>query len=332
MTNLRDSTEELSALRLQKRLYEQAARLMGVGAWECDLKTGRLSWTEGVYRLFGLSVDTSLERASIVERYVDASRETMELARAEALVGGKTFQLDAEIRIADGTTRWIRLTGDVASEGGRPIRLFGAKQDVTTERAAWSRLRQIAENDALTGLANRGVFDARYRAVVADAIDHGAVSALALIDLDRFKQINDEFGHAGGDECLRQVAMRLQRVFRHAVLVSRIGGDEFAVLLPKSMTPTLVARTLKTASVTLCRPVFWKARRIEIGMSIGVTILGRPHRRRLSDLFTEADTALYEAKAAGNNAIRTFGAVGSPVPVPAECIAESACGPLSAIA
>lgn len=223
MTNIPDPTNDVTALRLHKRLFEQAARLTGIGAWECDLATGRLTWTEGVYHLFGFPVGASIERSSTLKCYAEDSRAEMELARAEAIRSGKSFMLDACIRTSSGTTRWIRLSGGVAHEEGRPVRVFGSKQDITTEREAWSRLRRIAEHDPLTGLANRGVFDARYRAMVADAIDHTSVSALALVDLDRFKQINDECGHAFGDECLRQVAMRLQRVFRDAVLFRGLG-------------------------------------------------------------------------------------------------------------
>ncbi|KAB1072464.1 GGDEF domain-containing protein [Methylobacterium planeticum] len=312
MRNDPGSVEAGRSLRQHKRLYEQAARLVRMGAWECDLATERLTWTAGVYDLFGLPAGARLTRSAIVDRYAEASRRELELVRAEAIRFGRGFVLDSEIRTWRGETRWIRITADLAFAEGRPVRLFGAKQDITGEREAWHRLRQRAEHDSLTGLANRGVFDAHYRAMVADARDHAGVAALALIDLDHFKAVNDRLGHAAGDECLRQVALRLQRLFGDAVLVARIGGDEFAVLLRGPLGPGRIAAMLARASAALCQPIAWNGARLAIGASIGATILGRRRGRAGSEVFAEADAALYDAKAAGRSAVRIFGAVSAP--------------------
>ncbi|GAA0263604.1 hypothetical protein LNAOJCKE_5250 [Methylorubrum aminovorans] len=227
--------------------------------------------------------------------------------RAEAIRSGQGFVLESEIRTGQGQSRWIRITADIAREQGRAVRLFGAKQDITEEREAWHRLRQRAERDPLTGLANRGLFDAHYRAMVAGERDHASVAALALIDLDHFKAINDRFGHAAGDECLRLVARRLQRIFGDAVLIARLGGDEFAVLLRAPLGPARIARMLARASAALCQPMLWDGTRLEVGASIGAAILNPRQSRAASGVFAEADAALYAAKAAGRNAVRIYG-------------------------
>jgi diguanylate cyclase (GGDEF)-like protein len=300
MRNDPGSADEWQSLRLHKRLYEQAARLARIGAWECDLANEHLTWTDGVYDLFELPSGARLSRSAIVDLYVEPSRRELEVVRAEALRRGHGFVLESEIRTWRGQTRWIRITADIASVEGRPVRLFGVKQDITDEREALARLRHRAEHDALTGLANRGLFDAHYRAMAADAQTRGSVAALALIDLDDFKQINDRLGHAAGDECLRQVALRLRRVFRDSVLVARIGGDEFAVLLRAPLGPARIAQMLRRASAALCQPILWNDARLDVGASIGATILGRG----VTDVFAEADAALYAAKAEGRNAVR----------------------------
>ena len=290
-----------------RRLYDQACRLANMGAWECDLATERLTWTDGVYQIFDLSAGTPLRRATIVDLYCDESRDEMEFLRAEVIRSGRSLAMDAQIRTAHGARRWMRLSVGVTQDEGRPVRLFGAKQDVTAERDAWERLRREAERDPLTGLANRGLFEAHYRAIVADPLNHASVSAIALIDVDRFKAINDAFGHLAGDACLRRVAMRLQRVFGDAMLVARIGGDEFAVLLRAPLGPARIRHMLERARDALARPIVWNAQTLEAGASIGATILGRPHVRRLSELFSEADTALYAAKHAGRGTVHVFG-------------------------
>ena len=116
----------------------------------------------------------------------------------------------------------MRLTANVECEAGVPVRLFGMKQDITEERALLERLRHSAETDALTGLANRAVLEERLSR---------EASAVLLVDLDRFKHINDSHGHAAGDECLRQTASALRFACPADALVARLGGDEFVVVL-----------------------------------------------------------------------------------------------------
>ncbi len=299
-------SEQSRPLGLQNRLYEQAVRLARLGAWECDLVTEELTWTDGVYDLFDLPLGSRPRRAATLKFYVDESRAAVEAARAEAIRSGQGFTLDARIRTRRGESRWMRLSADVAYQEGRPVRIFGAKQDITAEKEAWVRLRQAADRDPLTGLANRAVFDAHYRQVIGDPLNHASVAALVLVDLDHFKQINDRLGHLAGDECLREVGLRLHRFFKDAVLVARIGGDEFAVLLRAPLTSARIAKTLQRASSALSKPILWNGRCLELGVSIGASVLGRPHGRKMSEFFAEADTALYAAKAAGRNTVRLF--------------------------
>src|SRR4051812_6053726 len=160
------------------RLYDQALNAVRIGAWECELETERLSWTQGVYDIFGYPESNPLRRASIVDLYIDESRRNMELARAEVIRSGCPVTLDTEIRTWRGEMRWMRLSINAVREGGRPVRIFGSKQDVTADRLAMESLRQQAETDPLTGLANRAIFQARYREVVDDSLNHGFASAL----------------------------------------------------------------------------------------------------------------------------------------------------------
>jgi diguanylate cyclase (GGDEF)-like protein len=201
----------------------------------------------------------------------------------------------------------MRLSINTEGAGGRPVRIFGSKQDITSDRQAMENLRRQAETDPLTGLANRSVFQARYREIVGDSLNHGFASALVLIDLDRFKDLNDTFGHPAGDACLCEVARRLRRAFHNAGLVVRLGGDEFAIILRAPTNPARIAHVLQQTVVMLSRPLFWNGLRVEVGASIGAALVGRPHRRRITELFSEADIALYDAKAAGRNKVHLFG-------------------------
>jgi len=289
------------------RLYDQALNGARIGAWECELETERLTWTPGVYDIFGYPTGNPLRRASIVDLYVDESRRNMELARAEVIRSGRAVTLDAEIRTWRGERRWMRLSIGTVEGSGRPLRIFGSKQDITSDRHAMERLRRQAETDPLTGLANRSAFQARYHEVVGDSLNHGFASALVLIDLDRFKDLNDTFGHPAGDACLCEVGRRLHRAFHSAGLAARLGGDEFAIILRAPTDPARIAHVLQQTVVMLSRPLFWGGLRLEVSASIGAVFVGRPHRRRITELLAEADIALYAAKAAGRNRVHLFG-------------------------
>jgi diguanylate cyclase (GGDEF)-like protein len=307
---MRDEADHAGAplrAEVRVRLYDQALDLARIGAWECEIETERLTWTSGVYDIFGYPMGNPLRRASIVDLYVDESRRNMELARAEVIRSGRAVSLDAEIRTWRGERRWMRLLINTDGGGGRRARIFGSKQDITSDRQAMQNLRRQAETDPLTGLANRSVFQARYREVAGDSLNHGFASALVLIDLDRFKELNDTFGHPAGDACLCEVALRLGRAFRNAGLVARLGGDEFAIILRAPTNPARIAHVLLQTVVMLSRPLFWNGLRLEVSASIGAALVGRPHRRQITELFAEADIALYDAKAAGRNKVHLFG-------------------------
>ncbi len=307
---MRDEADDAAAAlsdAARVRLYDQALNHARIGAWECELETERLTWTPGVHDIFGYPIGNPLRRATIVDLYVEESRRNMELARAEAIRSGRAVTLDTEIRTWRGERRWMRLSINTEGNNGRPRRIFGAKQDITSDRQAMECLRRQAETDSLTGLANRSVFQARYREVVGDSLNHGFASALVLIDLDRFKDLNDTLGHSAGDACLCEVARRLGQAFHKAGLVARLGGDEFAIILRAPTNPARIAHVLRQTVAMLSRPLFWNGLRLEVGASIGVALVGRPHRRRITELFAEADIALYDAKAAGRNKVHLVG-------------------------
>lgn len=288
------------------RMYDEATALARIGAWQCDLETEELTWTNGVYDLFGLPRGSRLERSRTVELYHDESRVQMQRLRAATIAGAGAFSLEARICTPEGENRWMRLSADVEMRDGRPVRLFGAKQDITREREMLDRLRDMAERDPLTGLANRTLFQARFHERQRSEAADVPVSALVLIDLDHFKQINDGYGHAAGDECLRQFAGRLRRAFPEASLIARIGGDEFALLLRHPVRRGDLARALGTILTRLCRPVLCGAHSIRIGASIGATVadLSRPFDS--VRLFAEADSMLYAAKDAGRSSAQMF--------------------------
>ncbi|SFO44153.1 PAS domain S-box-containing protein/diguanylate cyclase (GGDEF) domain-containing protein [Sphingomonas sp. OK281] len=210
--------------------------------------------------------------------------------RAMAAVG--PIMLDRTITRPDGMVRQIEAT-KIKSVGpdGQTI-LLGFAQDVTEEREANERLAYLAHHDPLTGLLNR----TRFGEIVDDCIASGGTPAVICLDLDRFKIVNDLYGHAAGDEFLVEAAQRIVTTARCPV--ARLGGDEFAILVADSETAGRIAR--RTID-TLARPFGIRDRGVGIGASAGVAI----HQAGDADdgdlVLRNADLALYRAKNDGRN-------------------------------
>lgn len=285
-------------------LIERALTLAGAGAWTCDLTDSSLRWTGGIYDLFGLPADTPIDRRETVAMYAEESRAMMTRLRASAIAGGGRFSLDAEIVRADGTRRWMRLTGDVVIEDGRARRLYGLKQDITEEKLRWEAMRRLAEHDALTGLASRAVFQSRFLDAPVSNAGLAPLGALILFDVDGFKQVNDRFGHAAGDACLRVVAERLAVGFPDAPMIARIGGDEFAVLVGAETSGAALERRLAAALADLRMPIAWAGEILRVGASAGIAVADDTYAYDAEAMFTVADAALYAAKTAGRNTFR----------------------------
>lgn len=281
-------------------LYDHAASLVAMGAWSCDLESERLVWTGGVFDIFGLSSEQSLERPAIVEVYGEQSRELLERRRSHAIETCTGFSLDANIFRPDGTERWIRITAATRSSHGRARILYGMKQDITEDHARWEVLRAQAECDPLTGVANRARFQ-RFLEQPSDETALDRVGALILFDMDGFKQINDWWGHAAGDACLVAFGERLRKAFPHARLVSRIGGDEFAVLLPPVSSRSATEIAVRSLVNNLLCPVPWNGDFLPLGVSVGLAFASEETELDAQELFAAADKALYNAKEDASN-------------------------------
>jgi diguanylate cyclase (GGDEF)-like protein len=192
--------------------------------------------------------------------------------------------------------RWHLQTNAVGIvENGFLTRIWGTTRNVTDKRHYLRRMDYLANHDALTQLPNRALLYKRIAERLARTATQGPL-ALLLIDLDRFKEINDTLGHSVGDCMLQQLAQRLQRLFQgsHA-LVARLGGDEFAVYLPLVDSAEEALQVAKSVSREICRLFELDNLRIEISASIGVALAPDP-AADVSALMRFADVAMYHAK------------------------------------
>ncbi len=219
-----------------------------------------------------------------------------------AFVAGEAYVGEWRFLKADGNTFWGQLRG-MPVEAGKPASgTIWTLADISEQVAARTELEWAASHDLLTGLANRKLFEQRANKLL-QARPASLPAAIVMIDLDRFKPINDTAGHAAGDAILKLVASAITSTVRGSDLAVRLGGDEFALLL-MNCPPEVALRIAENVRKTIAEIVLnWGSHRLQVGASLGVAALAEA-TESLSDWLQEADAACYAAKAAGRGVVR----------------------------
>jgi diguanylate cyclase (GGDEF)-like protein/PAS domain S-box-containing protein len=217
---------------------------------------------------------------------------------------GDPVTFSARFRHAQGDWRHLETIADIRLADPDVQGIVLSMRDVTARQALEDELRHQAFHDALTGLANRALFEEHLVQALARARRHHQPVAILFLDLDDFKTINDSLGHEAGDELLRAAAIRIAGVVRADDTAARLGGDEFAVLADTSDDEddarTIAARLL----AALAEPFDVAGRELRVSVSVGLAWSDGSIGAR--ELMRDADTAMYAAKDAGKNTIRVF--------------------------
>lgn len=200
-----------------------------------------------------------------------------------------------------GGGRWLFFTAaPLNGANGHVIGAVETLQDISEQKSYEARLESLARHDLLTGLPNRTVLDERLQWAFSQAARDGRLIALAFLDLDRFKPINDEMGHAAGDAVLCELARRLTAAVRDVDTVARVGGDEFVVVLWSPDSLEAVEGVVRRIITTVSQPMEVAGRDVQVGCSIGIALYPA-HGTDQGSLLSRADAAMYLAKAAGRN-------------------------------
>lgn len=203
---------------------------------------------------------------------------------------------------------WLNVSA-VHNHEGRITHFVATHTDITARKASEDEIKQLAFHDPLTRLPNRRLLQDRLHQAMSQAKRNSSGLAIMFIDLDKFKPVNDELGHAAGDELLQAVAQRLRACVRESDTVARIGGDEFVVLLPVIKAVQDATRVAEKIHATLKQPfTLVKGETVNISSSTGVAIYPE-HGRDEAELTRHADAAMYQAKANGRDRFLLFQAL-----------------------
>ncbi len=283
-----------------------AMDLLEGGFWHYDVARRRFRTSPQLSRLVTGTGSEPLDGEGYAAHVPAEDRRHLDFG---PLLRGEADALAAEYRIrtAVGDLRWVsckrRLTRD---DWGRPENVIGVVVDITDQKGREEALAAEAATDSLTGLLNRRGFEALGQRLCAEARARRRGFGLVLLDLDRFKPVNDTHGHPMGDAVLCEVAARLRRHTRSGDAAARLGGDEFAVLVTEA-TEDVLAGLSRRLVQAMARPIVTAAGRIQIGASVGAA-LWRDADGDLAALTGRADDLLFAVKRAGRGAWQVAGA------------------------
>jgi diguanylate cyclase (GGDEF)-like protein/PAS domain S-box-containing protein len=249
---------------------------------------------DGFCTIFGLRREEVIGQTPQIFAVVDRQQSISDTL-LQHVFEGRPFEAEVTARRAGGMEFELDLQFVPVEDGGQLTHWVAFLRDVTQAKHQVTSLRHQALHDALTGLPNRSMlFESLERAIESSRAD-GSMLALLLMDLDRFKEVNDTFGHQFGDALLRQVSFRLQNQLRGDDMAARLGGDEFALVLPHVADSTTAATTARRILGTLEQPFVIEGQVLEVGGSIGIALFPE-HGGDARTLLRRADVAMYSAK------------------------------------
>jgi len=302
LVDVTDRNAALSQLERSEARLRLALEGAREGIWDWNLETKELYLSPEAITILGFDEETMPDDIDFWQTLApEADRARFGAGLSDLSVGKlPSLVCEQELSLSGKTTIWIdwRARG-VEAGPGQPInRIVGIFRDITARKRTELQTAYRAHHDSLTDLPNRSAYEEQLQRSHAEAELTGRPLAVMFLDLDRFKTVNDSFGHDCGDRLLIEVGRRLQGCLRKSDLVARFGGDEFAILARGYKTLRDIDRLANRIIETIAKPITIDDGSIEIGASIGITSFPED-RSPTEDLITNADLALYRAKQSG---------------------------------
>ena len=282
----------------QQRL-ELLQRCSVEGIWEWDLCSDKVNYFPRFREMLGYSAEEPFSRLQLSFHSEDASRIKKAIRRIFDERG--SVEEEFRLRCKNGEYRWFRGSGHaVWDRHGAPLRVAGSITDISAYKENELRLIYLADHDALTGLPNRRHFLHYLSRAIGRAAGTEGTLAVLFVDLDRFKRINDVFGHDAGNTVLREAARRIGSSVREHDTVARLGGDEFTVLLEGAETTAGICAAADRIRAELKRPFPVAESEVYVSASIGIALFPRDGTSA-EELLKRSDVAMYQAKKNGRD-------------------------------
>ncbi|HPR38894.1 MAG TPA: diguanylate cyclase [Spirochaetota bacterium] len=297
--------------KFEKILIKDSERLSNIlegsnaGTWQLNVKNGSITINEKLanmlgYRLSELVPATREQKAKLT--HPDDVKRCEELAEKHFRKDTESYECEVRMKHKNGNWIWMLEKGQVTKRGedGEPVIFSGTSIDITSRKLEEEKILHMATHDELTGLPGLKLARDRLNMSISQARRDNSLIAVMFIDLDGFKQVNDTYGHDAGDEVLRVASQRFLSVLRETDTVSRIGGDEFLVILTELHSrenASMIAEKLLHAA---SEPVYFYDSEASVGASIGISLFP-DDGNDMETLIKMADAAMYKVKSEGKN-------------------------------
>lgn len=303
---------KFSLAGLSKSIYESIIESSDDAIVSKTLEGIVTSWNPAAERIYGYTAEEMIGRPMTTVFPSDRLHEEEEIlatiSRGERVAHFKTVRVRK-----DGTLIDISATiSPIFDDSGRVVGASKIARDITAMVRAEKIIWEQAHHDALTGAVNRRYFWERLEQEVARSDRSGKCVALVVADLDHFKEINDTMGHLSGDALLSQAAELIRGAMREIDVIGRVGGDEFAIIVPEIAQVCEVEGIAGRLRDALSVPYSLMPgdQKIKIAVSIGIAVYPE-HAHDAEALFLKADQAMYESKRFGRNRVTVFGKIGN---------------------
>lgn len=311
------------ALRISEESLKLAQTMAHLGHWEWDVKSGQVTCSEELYRILGLDPQEAMVSHDVfLQAFLQAVHpddRAFVSIHLDNVATGNDFDIEYRIVLRNGEVRVVHGKGATFSLGAEKqtkiigtiqkiqerdqTKMLGVIQDITERKELQNKLEQQANTDFLTGCASRRYFLGHAEQEFLRSRRYGGEMSILMLDLDHFKNINDNYGHQAGDTVLKKLVQVCQSLLRGVDLIGRLGGEEFAIMLPE----TAGERAIEVAE-RLCLAVAAAevpaddSPALHFTTSIGVASLmaGDPG---IDAIISRADGALYKAKNGGRNRV-----------------------------
>ncbi len=293
-------------IRESEEKFRVLANLLPQIVFESDAQGNLTYVNRQAYKIFGYSEDEQILGISTLDFYSPESRLNAVENIRRSLSGEPLGSNEYTMVRKDGSMFQALVYSNPIMRDGKRVGLRGIIVDITERKQLEDELHHQATTDSLTGIYNRRHFEQLATAEMKRAIRLNHSLAIALIDIDHFKTVNDTHGHAAGDEALLAFKNLCQKNIREIDIFSRFGGDEFALLLPEANCEQAMIVVERIRAAVAAEPIHFNGRRVALTISSGVANLSG-NDEDFDKLLSKADQALYRAKEAGRNKVAGCG-------------------------
>ena len=283
-------------LEKSNKRFELVLDASQAGLWEINCETLEVRCSERLANMFQLPLKEVTEKLSNLSIFAGETRSEVKARLNKAMASETTVNLECEIVAGTGAARWFKLNARTHFDtNGKALWLAGAFVDINERVEIAVSAQHMATHDNLTNIANRALFNKKMEEALEASLRSSEVFSVIILDLNAFKEVNDEHGHQAGDQLLRHVANNILSVVKNTDTVARLGGDEFAIIL----------RGIKTAAYVqaICEKIIHRCGKkitcneVQVGTYISMGVATYPNDgKTTSELIRNADLAMYHAK------------------------------------